>query len=213
MPTSATSPTKMESRADENLDRTFESLCAVMGKGEFRTRHGLGGNELPFYISAFHASLQSRVDSLVPNLVNRLRNQGLNVLHLDLYTLTTDLLKARSVWDRLVEREPATPKDRFLQTLQNLTDPKDSLVPKIAEELQCHRPQILVITGVGLVFPYLRSHRVLENLQSVTKQTPTVMFFPGDYAWVEGKGSYLKLFGSLPDDRYYRAHNIADFFN
>jgi hypothetical protein len=115
--------------------------------------------------------------------------------------------------DRLIEREAEKPKDNFLKTLQNVTDPKDSLVPKITEELLTHRPQVLVITGVGLVFPYLRSHRVLENLQSVTKQTPTVMFFPGDYAWVEGKGSYLKLFGSLADDRYYRAHNIADFFN
>ena len=203
----------MESRANENLDRTFESLFSVMTKREFLTRHGLGGNELPFYISAFHASLQSRAEALVPNLVNRLRNHGLAVLHLDLYSLTVDLLETRGVWDRLIEREASTPKDRYLQTLQNLTDPKEALVPKIAEELQSHQPQIVVITGVGLVFPFLRSHRVLENLQSVTKQTPTVMFFPGDYAWVEGKGSYLKLFGNLPDDRYYRAHNIADFFN
>ena len=45
----------------------------------------------------------------------------------------------------------------------------------------------------------------------MTKQTPTVMFFPGDYSFVGGKGSYLKLFGILPDDRYYRAFNIADF--
>lgn len=202
----------MDSRADENLDRTFDSLYAVMSKEEFRARHGLGGNELPFYISAFHAALQSRVDSLVPNLINRLRNHGLNVFHLDLYDLTVAMLKARDIWDRLVEREADKPKAHFLKTLQNVTDPKESLVPKIADELENHRPQILVITGVGLVFPYLRSHRVLENLQSVTKHTPTVMFFPGDYAWVEGKGSYLKLFGNLPDDRYYRAHNIADFF-
>jgi len=203
----------MESRTDENLDRTFESLYAVMCKAEFLTRHGLGGNELPFYISAFHASLQTRVDSLVPNLVNRLRNHGLNILHLDLYSLTVDLLKARGVWDRLVKRESSIPKDRFLQTLQNLTDPKEALAVQISQSLESHRPQILFITGVGLVFPYLRSHRVLENLQSVAKQMPTVVFFPGDYAWVEGKGSYLKLFGNLPDDRYYRAHNIADFFN
>lgn len=203
----------MESQADENLDRTFESLFAVMCKPDFLTRHGLGGNELPFYISAFHPSHQARVDSLVPNLGTRLRNHGLNVLHLDLYLLTVELIKAGGRWDRLLEREASTPKDRFLATLQNLTDPKESLAKAIAENLKAHQPQILFITGVGLVFPYLRSHRVLENLQSVTKQTPTLLFFPGDYTWVEGKGSYLKLFGALPDDRYYRAHNIADFFN
>jgi hypothetical protein len=52
---------------------------------------------------------------------------------------------------------------------------------------------------------------VLDNLQKVTKQTSTVLFFPGDYSFVHGKGSYLKLFGILADDRYYRAFNIADF--
>lgn len=203
----------MESRANENLDRTFESLFAVMTKPEFLTRHGLGGNELPFYISAFHASLQPRVDALVPVLVNRLRNHGLTILHLDLHDLVVSILKDRGLWDRLLEAEPAKPKDRFLTALQNVTDPKEALNPKITAEIQTLQPQIIAITGVGLVFPYLRSHRVLENLQSVTGKTPTVMFFPGDYTWVEGKGSYLKLFGTLPDDRYYRAHNIADFFN
>jgi hypothetical protein len=37
-----------------------------------------------------------------------------------------------------------------------------------------------------------------------------VLFFPGDYSFVEQRGSYLKLFGAMPDDRYYRAFNIAD---
>ena len=37
--------------------------------------------------------------------------------------------------------------------------------------------RVLFLTGVGLVFPYIRSHSVLENLQSVTRQTPTVLFF------------------------------------
>lgn len=203
----------MESRANENLDRTFESLFAVMTRPEFLTRHGLGGNELPFYISAFHASLQSRVDALLPTLVNRLRNHGLSIYHLDLHDLVVGLLKERGVWDRLLEAEPTKTKDRFISTLQNVTDPKEALNPKIIAEIEAHQPRIILITGVGLVFPYLRSHRVLENLQSVTGHTPTVMFFPGDYTWVEGKGSYLKLFGTLPDDRYYRAHNIADFFN
>jgi hypothetical protein len=200
----------MASRSDENLEETFATLYDVIRSESFLERRGLG-NELPFFISAFHPSLQTRVDDLAPALATRLRNHGVSVLLLDLYDLTVELLKARGAWERILEREPELPKDRFFQTLLNVTAPKDQLVPLIAKKLAESPCKVLFLTGVGLVYPYIRSHNVLENLQSVTRQTPTILFFPGDYSFVNGKGSYLKLFGSLPDDRYYRAFNIADF--
>jgi hypothetical protein len=85
------------------------------------------------------------------------------------------------------------------------------MAPLIASKLAPSSCKVLLLTGVGLVYPYLRSHTILDNLKKVTKQIPTVLFFPGDYSFVEGKGSHLKLFGILHDDRYYRAFNIADF--
>jgi Domain of unknown function (DUF1788) len=200
----------MPSRADENLDQTFEDLFQVISSERFLQRRGLG-NELPFFISAHHPSLQPRLDKLVPSLATRLSNHGASVLLLDLYDLTVEILKTRGHWERLIEKEASVPRDRFLKTLQNVTDAKDQLVPLVAERLAATPCRVLLLSGVGLVYPYIRSHNVLENLQSVTKQTPTVLFFPGDYSFVDGKGSYLKLFGILPDDRYYRAFNIADF--
>lgn len=199
----------MASRPDENLDTTFDDLFAKLSSERFLTRCGLERNEVPFFISAYHATLQSRVDVLVPDLVTRLRNRGTQVLHVDLYSLVEEELKRRGIWDKLVEREASLPRQRFFETLQNVTDPKECIVRQLSQLLEAHPPQLILVTGVGMVFPYLRSHRVLENIQTVTKQIPTLLFFPGDYTWVDGKGSYLKLFGLLPDDRYYRAHNIA----
>lgn len=200
----------MPTRPDENLDRTFENLFEVVRSERFLHRRGLG-NEVPFFISAFHPSLQPRVDVLVPSLVTRLTNHGIPVLHLNLYDLVVEMLQSRGYWDRLLEKEPLTPRDKLLQTLQNVTDAKEHLVPLIASKLAASHCRVLFLTGVGLVYPYIRSHNVLENLQSATQQVPMLLFFPGDYSFVEGKGSYLRLFGLLPDDRYYRAFNIADF--
>ena len=200
----------MQSRPDENMEQTFESLYEVIRSKDFLERRGIG-NEVPFFISAFHPSLQSDIDDLVPSLTTRLCNGGLPVLHLDLYDLAVELLEFRNRWKALLEKEPNEPKDRFLKTMQNVTDARDHLVPLIDSKIKSSACRVLFITGVGLVFPYLRSHNVLENLQRVTKLISTVLFFPGDYTFVEGKGSYLKLFGTLPDDRYYRAFNIADF--
>lgn len=200
----------MPSPADEDLSKTFESLFEVIRSAPFLTRQGLS-NELPFFISAHHASLQSQVTTLVPLLVKRLSNHGISVLHLNLYDLVVDLLHASGRWPRILDREKDISKDRFFETMRNVTSPKDHLNPLIKQRLAESECQVLLLDGVGLVFPYLRSHSVLENLQTVTKQTPTILFFPGDYSVADGKGCYLKLFGTLPDDRYYRAFNITDF--
>jgi hypothetical protein len=200
----------MQSRADEDLDQTFESLYEVISSERFLERRGLG-NELPFFISAYHPALETRVESMVSALTTRLSNHGIAVVSLNLYDITVGLLKVRGVWDRLLAKEASTPKDRFFETLLNVTEPKQDLIPAIAAKLASTACQVFLLNGVGLVYPYIRAHRVLENLQSVTKQTPTVLFFPGDFSLIDGKGSYLKLFCTLPDDRYYRAFNIADF--
>jgi hypothetical protein len=199
----------MASRIDENLDQKFDHLFRVIGGKNFLESRAIG-NEQPFYISAYHPSLQSRVDVLLPSLIKRLSSSGVAVLHLNFYDLVIELLTERGVLDRLIEKEPALDRDTFLSTLRNVSDPKDHLVPLIAKKLEENRPAVVMLDGVGLVFPYIRSHNVLEKLQGVTGKTPSVLFFPGDYSFVEQRGSYLKLFGAMPDDRYYRAFNIAD---
>ena len=199
----------MASRVDENLDQKFDHLFRVVGGKNFIESRAIG-NEQPFYISAYHPSLQSRIDVLLPSLIKRLSSSGVAVLHLNFYDLVLELLTERGVLDRLVEKEPVLDRDTFLSTLRNVSDPKDHLVPLIAKKLEENRPAVVMLDGVGLVFPYIRSHNVLEKLQGVTGKTPSVLFFPGDYSFVERRGSYLKLFGAMPDDRYYRAFNIAD---
>src|SRR4051812_34090695 len=101
----------MPSRADENLNQTFEEMFQVISSERFLQRRGLG-NELPFFISAYHSSLEPRLDKLVPSLANRLSNHGIPVLLLNLYDLTVELLKTRGHWDRLIEKEASIPRDR-----------------------------------------------------------------------------------------------------
>lgn len=69
---------------------------------------------------------------------------------------------------------------------------------------------VLFLSGIGEVFPYIRSHNVLNNLQSTAKNQPTILFFPGEYRHSLEHGASLELFGLLHDDKYYRAFNIYE---
>ena len=62
---------------------------------------------------------------------------------------------------------------------------------------------VLLLTGVGEVFPFMRIHILLEALQRVFSGVPIVVLYPGEY-----DGHQVKLFGRLPPNDYYRAFNI-----
>jgi hypothetical protein len=95
--------------------------------------------------------------------------------------------------------------------LQNVLDPEQHLIPAIAEILRDREYDVLILSGVGEVYPFIRSHNVLNNLQSTAKEKPTVMFFPGSYTHALASGASLDLFGILHDDKYYRAFNIFNY--
>ncbi len=49
---------------------------------------------------------------------------------------------------------------------------------KIKEQLGNHN--VVLITGVGKVYPFVRSHTILNNLQEVIDKIPVIMFFQVD---------------------------------
>jgi len=106
--------------------------------------------------------------------------------------------------------EPDQDKADFREMLQGMLDPQLHIAPAIRDRLAGETFDIFFLTGIGEVFPYIRSHNVLNNLQSVVKGKPMLMFFPGRYDQSDTLGSSLVLFGRLKDDQYYRAKNILE---
>jgi len=188
----------------------FQHLYNVVSGQRFLNKQGLG-NEVPFFICPFKASESVEMERLQNQLVNRLEQSGIKVLTINLYDLSIELLKERGVWDQVLELEPGVSKDEFKELLQGVLDPEAHLVPAIAVKLQATDLDVLFLSGVGEVFPYIRSHNVLNNLQSTAKEKPTVMFFPGSYTHSLETGASLDLFGRLHDDKYYRAFNIFHY--
>ena len=144
-------------------------------------------------------------------LANRLNQQGVRILEINLYDLSITILKKGGDWDWYLTEEPNMPKTKLLEDLQSMLDVETVLVPAMASRMAHEAFDALFISGVGEVFPFIRSHNVLNNLQKAAKRQPTLMFFPGSYSHSMESGASLELFSRLHDDKYYRAFNIYDY--
>lgn len=184
-----------------------EHLFAVLSGRRFLQMEGLS-NEVPFFIYPYDPEDSLAVAESKKRIKNRLANKGVAVREINLYDLSVEILKARGVWDRLIALEPEQDKADFMKPLQNLLDPETKIAPAIRAKLADGDFDIFFLTGIGEVFPYIRSHNVLNNLQSVVTSKPMLMFFPGDYKQSDSMGSSLVLFNLLTDDQYYRAKDI-----
>ena len=196
--------------ARRSMQERFDHLFRAISSQRFLQRQGLG-NEVPFFISPFDPADAVEMAAVQRNLVHRLEQNGIRILEINLYDLCLDLLTERNLLDRILDNEPEWSRDQLKELLQGVLDPEQHLVPAIARRMAAGEFDVMFLTGVGEIYPYIRSHTVLNNLQSTAKDQPTVMFFPGTYTHSLEKGASLDLFGRLHDDKYYRAFNIDDY--
>jgi hypothetical protein len=193
----------------EDVIKHEQHLYAVLSGKRFLQMEGLG-NELPFFIYPYDPEDALEIAKSKKRIKNRLTSNGVEVREVNLYDLSVEILKERGAWDRLLALEPEQDKDDFRELLQGMLDPQLHIAPAIRANLAEGDFDIFFLTGIGEVFPYIRSHNVLNNLQSVVTGKPMLMFFPGRYEQSDTLGSSLVLFGQLKDDQYYRAKNILE---
>jgi len=193
-----------------SLKERFDHLVKVVSSDRFLKKMGLG-NEVPFFICPFRPEEAVDMQDLVDKLAGRLHKKGVTILQINLYDLCIDLLQKRGVFDQILDEEQGYDKDDLMDLLDGVLDPETHLVPAIADRMNQSQFDVMFITGVGEVYPYLRSHNILNNLQKEAKLQPTVMFFPGVYTQSVASGASLDLFGRLHNDKYYRAFNIYHY--
>jgi hypothetical protein len=192
-----------------SMQERFHHLFSIISSQRFLKKQGLG-NEVPFFICPYRPEEAVEMERLRRQLSNRLTLAGVRVLEINLYDLSIDIIKERGIWEQILEMEQTIAKEELKELLQGVLDPETHLIPAIGAQLSGTDFDVLLLSGVGEVFPYIRSHNVLNNLQSTAKDKPTVMFFPGSYTHSLASGASLDLFGRLRDDKYYRAFNIFD---
>ena len=120
----------------------------------------------------------------------------------DLYEILLDICRERRILERIPQMEAQRGGAFTLAQIQRIAPPEAYI-----ERMQYgehRRGDVVMISGVGRVFPYMRSHNILNKLQHVFSDIPVILFYPGNYS-----GQTLTLFERFMDDNYYRAFNLV----
>jgi hypothetical protein len=189
----------------ELTHRKFQHIHDVLSSHSFLKMDALNG-EIPFWIAPYEISTQDLVEQEIKNLTVKLDNAGIKTLLVDLFELSCKLIDENIGVNEMFDLELEMDKSDFKDAIQSTINIHERFIPAIVEKVTSVNPNILLIKGVSAVYPFIRSHTVLNNLQSAVKNIPTVMFFSGSYT-----GQSLNLFGTLKDDNYYRAFNIDTY--
>ena len=192
-----------------SVEDTYDRMLNLVKSEKFLEMQGLN-NEVPFFICPYPAAEAIKMDRMRRQLVNTLETSKptVQVLEINLYDLVIEILSEEGDLEYYLENETTMGKKNLFTDLQGILDVENIMIPAIAKRMSEKQFDVMMISGVGEVFPYIRSNKILNNLQSTAKEKPTVMFFPGAYMHSLESGASLDLFEKLHDDNYYRAFNI-----
>ena len=191
----------MKSSLDERLNQILPRLTSR----DFLDSKGLG-NEIGFWIFDYPPDREMDVrtfvtGTVVPTLAKHV--PAIRAATVDLLKLVTEVLEERNLLDKAMDMQQKKGDDSALVALRSVLK-EDKIAQKIAMQFDIPNLDLLILTGVGAVYPMLRTHTLLSALHPILGTTPLVMFYPGRY-----DGHSLRLFNTLAEDHYYRAFRLV----
>jgi len=187
------------------LEERLNQILPRITSRDFLDSKGLG-NEIGFWIFDYPPEREMDVRGFLSGTVLPALGKQVPPIKadaVDLLKLVTDLLEERNLLDKAMEMQKNKGDDCTLSALRSVLK-EDKIAQKIASQHDIANLDLLVLSGVGAVYPMLRTHTLLSALHPIMGNTPLLMFFPGRY-----DGHSLRLFNTLAEDHYYRAFRLV----
>lgn len=124
-----------------------------------------------------------------------------NVQIVDLYETFLSICEDKRILNRIPQLEEKRGKEFLEKQFEKTCDAK-TFAKKVIDSFDGNN-DLLMITGVGKAFPFMRVHTLLNALQEDFNEKPIVVLYPGAF-----DGHYVKLFNRLKSNEYYRAFNM-----
>lgn len=181
-----------------NIKERLDNLRTHMQEPDFLEGKGLS-NEVNIRIFCYDAKDEMTVRHFISQITTD-QSISCNLVECNLYKIFLSLCDDIDISEAIPEMEEADGKEFLLEQLHSAIG-EGEFIEKM--QYEPHEPgDILLLTGVGDVFPFMRVHSLLEALQPHFGDIPILVMYPGTF-----DGSYVRLFDKLTPNPYYRAFN------
>ena len=182
-----------------DIKQELDKIKERISDANFLANKGLS-NEVGIHVFKYAPQYELLVRDYIERLVNT-GSDNYRVIERDMYEILLEILDEKRVLGAVPSMEERKGKDYLLSQLQKIATP-EAFLSKMKYEPHQYG-DVLFLTGVGKVYPFMRSHKMLDSMQQVFSDIPIVMFYPGEF-----NGQSLSLFNKFHDGNYYRAFNL-----
>jgi|SRR5574344_2529260 hypothetical protein len=180
----------------QELDRIKDRISDP----SFLANKGLS-NEVGIHVFCYDTADELIVEDYIRRLKSEV-NTAYRIIECDLYEIFLSLLEDKRVLKSIDGLEEKRGKEYLLNQLQKIATP-EALLARMDYSPHVKGQDVLFMTGIGKIHPFMRSHKMLDSMQHLFADIPIVMFYPGTF-----NGQTLSLFGEFLDGHYYRAFNL-----
>jgi hypothetical protein len=174
------------------------------------------GNEIPFYIFDYPPEEELQVRKYLKTLIDsdlKHKIPDRNIVIVNLLEFLLDYVKDRGYFEKLMQIASTPDNTKTLKSIRSITG-AEKLADYFASKIMVRQPDLILISGVGSIYPVIRIHELLNNLPRHTGLTPLIEFYPGEYDkttfYLFGRDLDSSLNEHNHASRYYRAFRLID---
>ena len=190
----------------KSLEERLDLIQTEIKKPSFRANKGLG-NEVGYYVFDYPSEEELRVREHIKYLERKNISDldGFELKVYDVYDMMLDFIESEGLLEACYEMEAEDGMDYLVESVSALLEMNEdhNYFSRYIEE-NTPEDAVVFIVGIGKIFPFVRSHKILNNLHQVFDRVPVVLFYPGKY-----DGLSLMLFSEFKDENYYRAFELV----
>lgn len=181
-----------------DLMERLDKLKVLIQEPEFLEGNGLS-NEVNIRIFCYDPKEEMAVRHFTERLTKD-KELSCHLIEYNLYKVFLSICDEKRITDKIPAQEEKKGKQFILDQMQRMAS-NTAFIEKMYYEPQ-NTGDVILLTGVGEVFPFMRVHALLEAMQPKFT-VPILVMYPGTY-----DGHSLKLFDKLTPNSYYRAFKV-----
>ena len=185
-----------------DLNKRLDSLRALVQSQDFIEGKGLNG-EVNIRIFCYEPAEEMTVRYFTKKLTTD-EKISCHIIEYNLYKIFLDICDENYITDRIPNREKRD-KAGSQSVLNHLMLIANNVAFVKKMKYSPHKiGDVILITGVGEAFPFIRVHSLLDAMQPFFSDVPILVMYPGTF-----DGRNVKLFNKLKPNPYYRAFNVV----